>query len=296
MSNKHCGYIAIIGRPNVGKSTLLNHILGQKISITSRKPQTTRHQILGIHTTENAQLVFVDTPGLHNAKGKVLNRVMNKNALSMLNSVDVILFMIEAMVWTDADEWVLNKLSNVEASVILVVNKADKVKEKYDLLPFIEKVSEKYQFAEIVPVSAKNSIHLPELEQQVVKLLPVQNYFFDESNITDRSMRFIAAEIIREKIIRSTGQELPYVTAVEIEQYKQKGKITHISASILVEKPSQKAMLIGKNGEKMKAIGRTARLDIEKNLGNKVFLQLWVKVRGGWADDERALHSLGYTD
>lgn len=296
MSNKRCGYIAIVGRPNVGKSTLLNHILGQKISITSRKPQTTRHQILGIHTTDNAQLVFVDTPGLHNTKGKALNRVMNKNALTMLNSVDVVLLVIEALNWTESDQWVLKKLTDVQAPVILVVNKVDKIKQKAELLPFIEMLNQTYSFATIVPVSAKNTDNLSELEQQVAQHLPVQDYFFSEDDITDRSMRFIAAEIIREKIIRSTGQELPYVTAVEIEQYKQKGKVTHISASILVEKPSQKAMLIGKSGEKMKNIGKAARLDIEKNIGCKVFLQLWVKVKGGWADDERALQSLGYTD
>ncbi len=295
-TTQQCGYIAIIGRPNVGKSTLLNKILGQKISITSRKPQTTRHQILGINTDEQCQMLFVDTPGIHKAQGKALNRAMNKNALSVIYGVDVVIFMVEALKWKDEDQWILDKLTDVDCPVILVINKTDQIKQKKEMLPFVEGLSEKFTFETIVMLSAKSGDNVTTLQQQIKQLLPEHEFVFTDDEITDRSTRFITAEIIREKIFRLTGQELPYSTAVEVEQYEQKDKVTHISAVILVDKASQKPILIGKGGEKLKTIGTQARTEIEKLIGNKVYLRLWIKIKGGWADDDRALRSLGYSD
>lgn len=294
--NKKSGYIAILGRPNVGKSTLLNKFLGQKISITSRKPQTTRHQILGIRTIEDTQILFVDTPGIHKTKGRELNKAMNKNALSVIHGVDVILFVIEALNWREADQWILDKFSTIECPVILVVNKIDYVKNKAELLPFIEEVKKHFDFKDIILISAKSGADVKRLEKELVKLLPAREFLYDEAEITDRSMRFMAAEMIREKVFRLTGEELPYSTAVEIDQYQETPKITNISATIFVDRPGQKIILIGSQGAKMKLIGQQARIDIEKLLGTKVFLRLWVKVKKGWADDNRALQSLGYSD
>lgn len=291
----HCGYIAILGKPNVGKSTLLNHLIGQKISITSRKPQTTRHQILGINTIDGRQMIFIDTPGIHKSSGKVLNKVMNKNATSIINGVNVILFVIEALHWREEDQWVLNKLETVECPVVLVINKTDQIKDKKELLPFAEELNKKFNFADIVMLSAKVADQVKDLEKMLVKFIPVGKAIYQSDEVTDRSMRFIAAEIVREKIIRLTGQELPYATAVEIEQYEIKDKVVHIAALILVDKPGQKTILIGTGGTKMKEIGKQARLELETILDMKVFLRLWVKVKNGWADDDRALRSLGYT-
>lgn len=295
-SVKRCGYIAIIGRPNVGKSSLLNKILGQKISITSRKPQTTRHQILGIETEGDVQMIFVDTPGIHQGEAKALNRVMNRNAFSVMHGVDLIVFVVEALHWTDDDEWVLKKLAHAEAPVFLLINKVDQVKDKTRLLPFVEEIQPRLEFVGMEYISAKNGDHVAELTKRLATFMPERDFMYSEEEVTDRSTRFLAAEIIREKITRLTGQELPYAIAVEIEEFEVKKNITHISAVILVDKPGQKAILIGEGGGKMKEIGKQARVDIEALLDHKVFLRLWVKVKGGWADDDRALRSLGYGD
>lgn len=292
-----CGYVAIIGRPNVGKSTLLNHILGQKISITSRKPQTTRHQILGIKTTDETQIVFVDTPGMHQQAGKAINRYMNKAASSALQDVDVVVFVVDGVQWRDDDEWVLQKLSLVKAPVILAINKIDKVDDKEQLLPFIEKVGNKFKFEHVLPVSAIQGDGLKQLETLIEEQLPVSTHFFEPDQITDRSERFLVAEIVREKIMRQLGQELPYALAVEIESFKyDESETAHIHALILVERDGQKPIVIGKQGARLRKIGTDARKDIEKLLDCKVMLNLWVKVKGGWSDDERALRSLGYDE
>ncbi|PIE41004.1 MAG: GTPase Era [Gammaproteobacteria bacterium] len=291
-----CGYVAILGCPNVGKSTLLNHLLGQKISITSRKPQTTRHRVLGIKTDEQVQIIFVDTPGIHKSEPKAINRYMNRAAVSAVNDVDAILLVVEAGRWTEEDEHVLAQLNTSKAPVILVINKIDKLEDKAALLPFIESLSGKYDFKTIVPVSALRNKQLDALEQEIQQCLPQSIHFFPEDQITDRSQRFMAAEIIREKIMRQLGQEVPYSMTVEIEQMKQKGKTWHLHALILVERPGQKNIVIGKQGQRLKSIGSEARKDIEQMLDSKVMLNLWVKVKGGWSDDERALRSLGFDD
>lgn len=289
-----CGYVAIIGRPNVGKSTLLNHILGMKLSITSRKPQTTRHQILGVKTTEQGQFIYVDTPGIHSGGKKAINRYMNKAASSVIHDVDLVLFMVQAMKWTEEDQMVLNKLENVEIPVLLLVNKVDLVENKDELLPFLQQVTEKFHFEAVIPVSAQRGHNLEQLEQSVLELLPVNPPFFDPEQLTDRSERFLVAELIREKMVRELGNELPYQTTVEIERYQEKEKITEINAVILVETKGQKAIIIGNKGMRLKSIGTKARKDMEKLLGRKVFLQLWVKIKAGWSDSESALRSLGY--
>lgn len=289
-----CGYIAIIGRPNVGKSTLLNHILGLKLSITSRKPQTTRHQILGVKTTEQAQFIYVDTPGIHSGGKKAINRYMNKAASSVIHDVDVLLFLVQAMKWTDEDQMVLDKLADVDVPVILVVNKIDKLADKDQLLPFLQQVSGRAKFHDIIPLSALKGNNIETLEQCIVNLLPENPMVFPEDEYTDRSLRFLAAEIIREKLVRELGQELPYQSTVEIEDYKDKENITEIHAVILVESKGQKAIIIGNKGMRLKNIGTKARKDMEKLMGRKVFLQMWVKVKAGWSDSEQALRSLGY--
>ncbi len=289
-----CGYIAIIGRPNVGKSTLLNHILGVKLSITSRKPQTTRHQILGVKNVEAGQFIFVDTPGIHSGGGRAINRYMNRAASSVIHDVDVILFLVQALKWTDEDQLVLNKLQEVEAPVVLLINKVDKVAEKDQLLPFLAQLSEKYDFKNIMPISALQGDNLQELQDYLLGLLPVAPAYFKGDEYTDRSVRFLVAEIVREKLVRELGKELPYQTTVEIEQYKDEEKLTRINALILVETKGQKVIVIGDKGARLKSIGTKARKDIETLIGRKVFLQLWVKVKAGWSDSEASLRSLGY--
>lgn len=291
----HCGFVAIVGRPNVGKSTLLNHILGQKISITSRKPQTTRHQILGVKTSETAQVIYVDTPGIHNRRGTAINKYMNRAASSVLSDVDIVLFVVQALQWTEEDEIVLSRLENIKVPVLLVVNKVDKVNEKTELLPYIEKISAMRDFEKVIPVSALHAQNIDQLEADVYELLPENVAFFPEDQITDRNVRFLAAEIIREKLIRELGQELPYTTTVEIDRFEEEGSMSRIFATIYVESKGQKAIIIGRKGGKLKSIGTKARIDIEKMLDGKVYLELWVKVREGWSNDERALSSLGYT-
>ena len=291
---KHCGYIAIIGRPNVGKSTLLNYILGMKLSITSRKPQTTRHQILGLKTTGNVQAIYVDTPGIHQRRGTAINKYMNRAATSVLNDVDVIVFVVQAKKWTDEDQAIVEKLKSVSCPVVLVVNKMDKLEDKKQLLPLIQELSSHYDFTEIIPVSALNGDNVEMLEQKIAPLLPENEHFYPDDQVTDRSTRFLAGEIIREKLIRELGQELPYTSTVDIDKFVEEKDIVHIHATIYVESAGQKAIIIGKKGSRLKSIGSKAREDISKMIDNKVYLNLWVKVREGWSNDERALRGLGY--
>lgn len=295
--NSASAFVAIVGRPNVGKSTLLNRILGQKISITSSKPQTTRHRILGIETEGDTQIVYVDTPGLHQDEKKAINRLMNRAAASSLSGVEVVLFVVEADRWTDDDELVLSKLKKSARPIILVVNKVDQIKDKNELLPVIQKLAERHTFAEIIPLSAKTGAQVEGLRSLVHSYAKPGMHHFPEDYVTDRSMRFMTAEIVREKLMRFTGDELPYSTTVEIERFQTAPSgTTHINALILVEREGQKRMVIGAGGQKLKTIGSEARRDIEKWVGGKVHLQLWVKVKSGWADDERALRSLGYNE
>ncbi|MGD8742971.1 MAG: GTPase Era [Granulosicoccaceae bacterium] len=291
-----CGYVALVGRPNVGKSTLLNHMLGQKISITSRKPQTTRHRVLGIKTTDTTQMLFVDTPGIHDDQRQAMSRFMNRAAVSAITDVDVVVFVVEATGWQEADQKVLEKVRYSTRPVVLVINKIDRLKGKDALLPLIAELQAKTGIETIVPVSATKGSGLDRLEEVLAGYLPEAPFFFDKDQVTDRSMRFIAAELIREKLMRRLGKEVPYATTVEIEKYAREGDMWHIAAVILVERKGQKSIVVGKGGEMIKAIGQQAREELEKMLESKVYLQLWVKVRAGWSDDERALRSLGYTD
>lgn len=289
-----CGFIAIVGRPNVGKSTLLNHLLQQKISITSRKPQTTRHRITGIKTSGEYQFVYVDTPGIHKNQRKAINRVMNNTATSALDDVDVVLFVVERLIFNEEDEMVLEALKKVKAPVLLLINKCDLIESRDRLLPHIEQLSKRRDFADIIPLSVLGGHNMDTVESCVQKYLPVGPFLFPEDQVTDRSSRFLSAEIIREKITRQLGDELPYEVTVEIEKYSQQGEVLHIHGLILVDKESQKQIIIGKHGDRLKLIGSSARFDMEKVFESKVMLNLWVKVKSGWADDERALQSLGY--
>jgi len=290
-----CGYIALVGRPNVGKSTLLNRILGQKISITSRRPQTTRHRVLGIKTLPHAQMIYVDTPGIHDFNGRAMNRYMNRTASSVLADVDVVVFLVEGLRWTADDELVLKKLAQTGSPAILAVNKIDVLETREMLLPGLQALAEKFPFAEIIPVSAHKGDNIETLESCIETLLPEGPPLFPEDQVTDRSVRFLAAELVREKLFRKLGRELPYGLTVQIEQYRSEPGITHIHALIWVERDSQKNIVIGKGGRVLKEVGREARQDIEDLIGNKVNLKLWVKIKEGWADDERAMQSLGYT-
>jgi GTP-binding protein Era len=287
--------VAIVGRPNVGKSTLLNRLVEQKVSITSRKPQTTRHRIMGIHTEGKYQAVYVDTPGLHSEEKRAINRLMNRAASSSIGDVELIIFVVEGTRWTDDDEMVLTKVMGSGVPVILAINKEDNVKEKEELLPHLQWLATKGNFLDMIPISAKHGKRVEQIKQHVHNTLPQCEFYFPEDYVTDRSMRFLAAEIIREKLMRFMGDELPYSVTVEIEQFKwMDNGVWQINGLILVERQTQKRMVIGNKGEKLKVIGREARKDLEDMLDNKVFLELWVKVKSGWADDERALRSLGY--
>ncbi len=291
------GYVAIIGRPNVGKSTLINRILGQKLCITSRRPQTTRHRILGIKTNESGQFIYVDTPGLHSDNKKAMNRYMNRAAASSIEDVDVILFVVEGLKWTDEDKRVLKRLKqDARAPVILVLNKADKLEDKSALLPQIEELAAQFDFAAVVPVSARKGMNTDLLEQEIAKLMPAGEMIFDEDQLTDRSSRFLASEIVREKLFRYLGQELPYSLTVEVEQFEEEEGMYRIGTVVYVERSGQKSIVIGKKGEQLKLIGKDARLEMEQLFGCKVFLQIWVKVREGWSDNERMLKNLGYND
>ncbi|WP_417499246.1 GTPase Era [Methylophaga sp.] len=291
------GYVAIIGRPNVGKSTLINRILGQKLCITSRRPQTTRHRLLGIKTTDQGQFIYVDTPGMHSDGKKAMNRYMNRAAAASIDDVDVVLFVVEGLKWTEDDQRVLKRIQqDARSPVILVLNKADKLSDKSDLLPQIQSLAPQYDFAAVVPISARKGMNTDVLEQEIAKLMPEGEMIFEEDQLTDRSSRFLAGEIVREKLFRYLGQELPYSLTVEIEQFEEEEGMYRIGAVVYVERSGQKSIVIGKKGEQLKLIGQDARLEMEQLFGCKVFLQIWVKVREGWSDNERMLKNLGYND
>ncbi len=287
------GYLAIVGQPNVGKSTLLNQLIGQKISITSKKPQTTRHRVTGILTLPECQYIFVDTPGFQTRHAGALNRVMNRSVTQALAEVDVIICVVEAGRFGPADRAIF-KLLPRERPVLLAINKIDRLADKSKLLPFIAQMAQEYPFAEIVPLSALQGGGTDQLTQAAAKYLPVAAPVFGEEEITDRSERFLAAELLREKLFRNLGEELPYGIAVEIERFEQEGSLRRIFAAIIVDKAAHKPIVIGKGGEKLKTISSDARRDMEQLFGGKVYLETWVKVKSGWADDERALKSLGY--
>ncbi|NNM81131.1 MAG: GTPase Era [Burkholderiales bacterium] len=289
------GYVAIVGRPNVGKSTLLNRLVGQKVSITSSRAQTTRHRITGILTTDDCQYVFVDTPGFQNPHVNALNRAMNRSVKRSLQEVDVVLYVIESMHFDFRDEMVL-KLLPQDRPVLLVINKVDRTEDKARLLPFIQEVAAKFPFADVVPVSAEKGVQIEELLKTVSSRLPEGEALYGEDEFTERSERFHAAEIVREKVFRLLGDEIPYSIAVEIEKFTQEGNLRRIHALILVDKPNKKAIVIGKGGAKLKEIATRARTDMEKLFDGKVFLEVWVKVKTGWSDDERVIKSLGYEE
>lgn len=292
----NCGFVALIGRPNVGKSTLMNHLLKQKISITSRKPQTTRHRILGINTTEAGQAIYMDTPGMHGSEKKALNRYLNRTAETTLLGVDVIVWLIDGLSWHEYDEVIFKKLEQAGLPVILAVNKVDKVKDKDAILTFFAEAQHRFPFEHLIPISALKRTNLDQLESLIMTLLPTSDLIYPEDQITDRPERFLAAEIIREKLTRRLGDELPYALTVEIERYEELPGITKIYAIIWIERLTQKNIVIGKEGEMLKKVGTDARFDIEKLIGQKVYLQLWVKVKKNWSDNERAMQSLGFND
>jgi GTP-binding protein Era len=293
---KRCGYVAILGRPNVGKSTLLNKMLGQKVSITSKKPQTTRHQLLGIKTIDACQVLYVDTPGIHGEEPRAINRYMNRSALSVIRDMDVVLFMLDRTAWTADDQKVADALARFSGKLIIAVNKIDQLKKKNELLPVLEKLQKTFTEAELVPISAVTGENVKELESLIENHLPVGPFFFPDEQVTDKSERFLVAEIVREKLTRKLGEEIPYVLTIQVDRFEVGDKITEIDVTIFVEKDGQKAILIGKKGERLKQIGIDARKDIEALLDTKVMLTTWVKVRSGWSDDDRALKSLGYSD
>ena len=295
---KRCGLIAIVGRPNVGKSTLLNALVGQKISITSRKAQTTRHRITGIRTRESSQFIFVDTPGFQTRHNNALNRSLNKTVMGVVGDVDLVLFMVQAGQFTLADAKVLSLLKP-GIPTVLVANKLDRLARRQELAGWLKDMSERHQFTEWVPMSAKDPKHVDRLLSLCESHLPEQDWWYDAEELTDRSERFLAAEIIREKLFRLTGDELPYTSTVVIDQFEEEAgrtveRMIRLAATLVVERDSHKAMIIGEGGERLKRIGTEARVELEKLMGAKVFLQLWVKVRSGWADDEARVRSFGY--
>lgn len=287
------GYLAIIGRPNVGKSTLTNRLVGAKVSITSKKAQTTRHRIHGVLTTDDAQFIFVDTPGFQMTHKNALNRLMNRSVTSTFADVDVILLVVEAGRWGNG-ETEIAKMLPADKPVVLVINKIDRLADKAEVLPFIAKVSGLHEFAEIIPLSAEKGLGTDALLAAVARYLPVSPPVFEADDITDRSERFMASEILREKLFRNLGEELPYGIAVEIEKFEQEGELRRIHAAVIVDKAGHRSIVIGKAGERLKRISTDARKEMETLFGGKVWLETWVKVKGGWADDERALKSLGY--
>ncbi len=288
-----CGSVVIVGRPNVGKSTLLNHLVGQKVSITSNKAQTTRHRITGILTDETTQFLFLDTPGFQKSHDNALNRVLNRTVSQAVSDADVALFMVEALRYSEADETVLKQLSGFK-TVLLVVAKCDKVKEKSKLMAFLKEMQGKAEFAALIPVSVKQKKSLDELKKVIRECLPVAPALFGPDDFTDRTERFMATEFIREKVFRQLGDELPYATNVVIDKYEELGSLHRIFASIIVEKASQKAILIGEKGERLKRIGTDARKDMEATFGGKVYLELFVRVKKGWADDDALIRQYGY--
>ena len=294
-SGHRCGFVAIVGRPNVGKSTLLNCLVGQKVSITSRRPQTTRHRIMGIKTTPAYQVIYVDTPGMHQGRKNAMNRYLNRAARSAMADVDALVFVVEGVKWTDEDDLVLQRLRDIHAPVILVINKVDQV-DKAALLAHIAVLAERMDFAAVVPLSARSGQNVDALESEVHKRLPPGPPMFPEKQVSDRSDRFLAAELVREKLTRRLGQELPHALTVEIDRFRERNRMVHIDAVIWVEREGQKAIVIGKDGSGLKIVGQQARHDLERIFGRRVFIRLWVKVKAGWSSDERSLRSLGYKD
>ncbi len=294
MSEFRCGLVALVGRPNVGKSTLLNRILGQKVSIVTPRPQTTRHTVTGILTEGRGQVVFIDTPGMHQDGKQAINRYMNRAAAGALADADIVVVIVEALKLTDEDEAVLERARTASAPVGLVINKVDRVKDKAKLLPFIKNIQGKADFAFIIPLSASQGENLPSLVDELFERLPVSGPLYPEDQVTDRSMRFIAAELIREKLMMRLQQEVPYGVTVEIERYEEAERRTEIDAVIWVGRDSHKGMVIGKGGGLLRDIGSAVRQELKSMLERPVHLQLWVKVRDGWADDEKALHRFGY--
>jgi len=294
LKNKKSGYISIVGKTNVGKSTLLNEILGQKVAITSRKPQTTRHRLLGIKTIADSQMIFIDTPGFHKGHKRALNQYMNKVASSAMKGVDVLIYVIEGLNWTEEDQELMSQIPEGYETSILVINKTDKIKQKEDLLPFIGSMSELNKFSDIIPLSALKKQNVSSLVDSILLKIPEGDHIYPSDQVVDVSERFLASEIIREKCITRVGDELPYRISVAIDKFKEEDKITHIDATLFVEKSSQKGMLIGSSGSKLKSIGTAARLELEEVLQTKIMLNLWVKVKSGWTDDEAMLSTMGY--
>ncbi|MGK5079316.1 GTPase Era [Janthinobacterium sp. HLX7-2] len=291
--NFRCGYIAIVGRPNVGKSTLMNVLIGAKVSITSRKAQTTRHRITGIQTVPDAQFIYVDTPGFQTRHSNALNKTLNKTVTNTLISSDVILYVIEAGTFGPADQQVMDLLPK-EVPCILVINKSDRIKDKAVLLPFAQKIAAMRDFAAIVPVSAKLHFQLEGLQNEIKRFMPENQPIFGPDDITDRSEKFLASEIVREKLFRFVGDELPYTSTVLIEKFEQEGDLRRVFAAILVERDMHKSMVIGNKGARLKDISTQSRLDMEKLFGGPVYLEIWVKVKSGWADNEAGLRAYGY--
>ncbi|MCX7115756.1 MAG: GTPase Era [Gammaproteobacteria bacterium] len=295
MSQKqYCGMITLVGRPNVGKSTLLNTLLGEKVCITSAKPQTTRHAVLGIHTENAHQSIYVDTPGLHQARGRLINRLMNKTTMLCLDGVDVIGMVVEALQYRAEDEYVLQALSASHTPSVLIINKVDKLKNKDELLPFLESMQARYPFEAMIPVSAKTGAQIHQLSSHFQSLLPEQAWHYPADQVTNRSVRFLCAELIREKIFRLCGQELPYSATVEIESYEENERLDRIHALIVVDKENHKRMVIGDQGKKLKRIATEARLEMETLIGKKIFLACYCKVKSGWADSQHLLKQFGY--
>lgn len=292
--SKRFGRVAITGRPNVGKSTLINRLLGKKLCITSDKPQTTRHAILGLKTVGDVQMAYMDTPGLHQTVNKTMNKMMNRAAWRSLSGVDVVLFLLSGITWTDEETWILEKLRRIEIPVILVINKHDKIASQLDVGSKIAGFSEKMPFADCVLISAKTGYQVEELEARIASFMPEGEHVYEPELSTDRDDQFWSSEVIREKLTRTLGQELPYSLTVEIEQFEQKEAVLHISAIIWVSKPGQKAIVIGAKGERLKKVGTQARQDLEARFDSKIFLTLWVKVKSSWADDAKFLQQLGH--
>ena len=288
------GYVAIVGRPNVGKSTLLNRILGHKLSITSRRPQTTRHQLLGIKTHGAVQALYVDTPGMLKSTRGALSRYMNRTALGVLRDVDVIVMVVDRLQWREDDEYVLTALAESRRPVLLAINKIDLMRDKSQLLPYLEKMQSRFPFAELVPVCATSGHNVERLEELLTALLPEGPHYFPPDQLTDRNERFLVTEIIREKVTRQLGDELPYAVTVQVLLFQERDKLTHIEAEVLVEREGQQRILVGKEGSRIVKIGTEARKDVEKLLRKRVNLQLWVKVKSGWATDDAALRNHGY--
>ncbi|HIE54181.1 MAG TPA: GTPase Era [Chromatiaceae bacterium] len=295
MKNR-AGFVALVGRPNVGKSTLLNRLLGQKLAITSHKPQTTRHSILGISTLKEGQIVYIDTPGIHKRGDKAMNRYLNRTATSTLGGVDLVVFVVDAGCWTEEDSLVLERVRESRLPCLLVINKIDTIKPKERLLPLMAELRARTAIDDMIPLSAKSGDNCNALEQAIIQQLPEAENIYPEEQITDRPERFFAAELVREQITRRYHQELPYAVSVEIEEFDERPHILRISAVIWVERPNQKAILLGRGGEAIKKTATEARKELEKFFRKKVFLRLWIKVKASWSSDQASLAQLGYTD